>query len=135
MSNEKPILMLVEDEITHRRLFERNFDRHDMDMDLVSLENGVQAMQYLYKAVENQQASLVMVLDLKMPGMNGLQVLEAVRGDDRLKHVPVIILTTSDEEDEMGRCAELGIHSYLIKPVNFDELSLYIDQALANNKL
>lgn len=135
MPNERPILMLVEDEITHRRLFERNFDRHDIDMNLVSLENGVQAMQHLYKVVEDQQAPLVMVLDLKMPGMNGLQVLEAVRGDNRLKHIPVIVLTTSDEEDEMKRCAELGIHSYLIKPVNFDELSLYIDQALANSEL
>ncbi|MEO0565166.1 MAG: response regulator, partial [Chloroflexota bacterium] len=75
---------------------------------------------------------LIMVLDLKMPGMNGIQVLEAVRSDARLEHIPVIVLTTSDEEDEIQRCRELNVQTYLIKPVNFDEMAVYIEQVLAN---
>jgi CheY-like chemotaxis protein len=130
MPDTKPILLLVEDELTHRRLFERNFERSDLDMEIASTENGVQAMQYLYQYADNPVTPLVMVLDLKMPGMNGLQVLEAVRGDERLKHLPVIVLTTSDEEDEIERCMVLGASNYLIKPVNFSELSVYIEQSL-----
>lgn len=131
MPNVKPTLLLVEDELTHRRLFERNLERSAIDMEFVSMENGVQAMQYLYRYADSSNAPLVMVLDLKMPGMNGIQVLEAVRDDPRLKHLPVIILTTSDEEAEIERCHELDAAHYLIKPVNFDELEMYIEQALA----
>ena len=132
MSSEKPILLLAEDELTHRRLFERNFDRSGLDMTLAVTENGTQAMQYLYRYADNKPAPLVMVLDLKMPGMNGIQVLEAIRSDERLIHLPIIVLTTSDEEAEMERCHELNASNYLIKPVNFDELRVYIEQALSS---
>ena len=127
----KPIVLLAEDEITHRRLFERNLMRSDLDIELVVASNGQQAVDYLQSYLaEGAVQTLVLVLDLNMPVLTGIEVLEWMKEDHILKEVPVIILTTSDEPYEVNRCQELGIDSYLVKPVKPGDLEHHISDLL-----
>lgn len=123
-------ILLVEDELTHRRLFERNLQRSEIDIDIVSVENGEKALAYLEAFATKPDAAILVVLDLKMPGMNGVQVLERMQQNSQLRDIPVIVLTTSDNSDEVKACQQLGAKEYLIKPVEFNDMLHHIENYL-----
>lgn len=127
----RPVILLAEDELAHLRLFERSFARSTLNMDLMVAKDGQQALDLLRAEVELDVArSLVLILDLKMPQLNGIQVLEAMRADAALAHFPVIVLTTSDEPEEVKRCRELGVKHYLIKPIDIEEVEKHVADIL-----
>lgn len=119
------VILLVEDdpkdlELTLRALAENNLANR-----VTAVEDGVEAMDYLryegkYK-LRKQGYPAVVLLDIKMPRMDGIEVLRAIRSDDKLKTIPVVILTSSREEPDLKRCYELGANAYVVKPVDFKE--------------
>lgn len=123
-------LLLVEDELTHRRLFERNMRRYGPEYELEAVETGEAALQYLYRYAQNPDKALIVILDLKLPGINGIQVLEKMRADRLLREIQVIVLTTSDEETEMSACTQLGVSQYLNKPIDFQILMVNIERLI-----
>ncbi len=132
---QNPIL-LVEDNPDDQKLALRAFKKSQFVNDIIVANDGVEALDYLLArdAYEKQSNPLpkVVFLDLKLPKKNGLDVLKEVRGNERTRYLPVVILTSSKEEEDMVSSYRLGANSYVRKPVDFNEfvdaighLSLY----------
>ncbi len=127
----RPLLLLAEDELAHLRLFERSLDRSELPVDFVAAKDGQEALDFLQAEVEMAlKRTVVLILDLNMPRLNGIKVLERMRADDSLRHFPVIVLTTSDEPEEVKRCRELGVERYLIKPIDIEEVEKHVMEIL-----
>ncbi|MEA9555618.1 response regulator [Xanthomonas nasturtii] len=92
---------------------------------IVHVEDGVEAMDYLLRrgAYANREEGLpaVLLLDIKMPRLDGLEVLKQVRNDESLKRLPVVILSSSREESDLARSWDLGVNAYVVKPVDVDQ--------------
>lgn len=123
--NKLKTILLVEDnpmdvELTIEALSECNLANN-----VVSVEDGVLAMEYLRgggKFAGHDTSNLaVILLDIKMPRMDGLEVLEAIRSDETLKQIPVVMLTSSKEDTDLKKCYALGANAYVVKPVDFGE--------------
>jgi CheY-like chemotaxis protein len=120
-------ILLVEDDPGHARLIEKNLRRANVKNRIDLVPDGQQAVDYLFcegKYADRQpSAPLLVLLDLNMPVLDGYQVLERMKADERTKHIPVIILTTTDDGREVARCYELGCNVYITKPVDYDQFS------------
>lgn len=116
-------ILLVEDNPQDVELTLEALSEHNLANDVIVVNDGVEAMEYLnYEGrfkdrIKGKPA--VILLDIKMPRMDGLEVLEAIRSDETLKTLPVVMLTSSREEPDLKKCYELGVNAYVVKPVNF----------------
>jgi CheY-like chemotaxis protein len=124
-------ILLVEDNPDDQKLTLRALKKNNITNDIVIAEDGAQALDYLFgegqfagRDVEDRPA--LVLLDLKLPKVDGLSVLERVRSDDRTKTVPVVVLTSSSEEQDLLKSYQLGVNSYVRKPVDFLE---FVDAA------
>lgn len=120
----KRTILLVEDNPDDAALTLRAFEKHDLADVVVHLDDGEQALDYLfgtgaYEGREDLEKPTMMLLDLKLPKVMGFDVLERVRADKRTRHLPVIVLTSSDEERDILACYERGANSFVRKPVDF----------------
>jgi CheY-like chemotaxis protein len=124
--NEVSIL-LAEDDPGHARLIEKNLRRANVTNRIDHVTDGQQAVDYLFCEGEYadrlRSTSLLVLLDLNMPVLDGYQVLERMKADARTKRIPVIILTTTDDAREVARCYELGCNVYITKPVDYDQFA------------
>lgn len=128
--DEKAIL-LVDDNQDDVELTMRAFKKNNIRNPMVVARDGAEALDYLFGAGryarrDTRDLPQVVLLDIKMPRMDGLQVLERIRLDDRTRLLPVVILTSSKEEQDMLKGYRLGCNSYVRKPVSFDE---FLDSA------
>ena len=117
-------ILLVEDNEDDVELTLRAFRKSRLSNEIRVVRDGAEALDYLkgrgaHAGREAEELPEVVLLDLKLPKVDGLEVLEAIRGDERMKLVPVVVLTTSDTEQDMERCYALGANSYVRKPVDF----------------
>jgi len=119
-------ILLVEDNPDDVALTTRALKSHNIMNDVVVAHDGVQAIEYLF-GTEGRPASdelpAVVLLDLKLPKLNGMEVLQRIRADGRTRLLPVVILTSSDEERDIIEGYTLGANSYVRKPVNFVEFT------------
>ncbi len=119
----KPIL-LVEDDKRDLELTLIALERSQLANHVVVLRDGAEALEYLRREGEHAERGegnpAVILLDLKLPKVNGLEVLEAVRADSHLKSIPIVMLTSSQEEADVLKSYELGVNAYVVKPVAFD---------------
>jgi CheY-like chemotaxis protein len=119
----KPIL-LVEDDKRDLELTLIALERSQLANEVVILRDGAQALDYLRRegdyADRSEGNPAVILLDLKLPKVTGLEVLEAVRGSPALRSVPVVMLTSSQEESDVLKSYELGVNAYVVKPVAFE---------------
>ena len=119
-------VLMVEDDPGHTRLVEKHLHRAQITNDLRVLHDGQQALYYLFGEQEYAGAQHpvpeVILLDLNLPGLDGFQLLTRLKSDARTRHIPVIILTTSDDPDEMKRCHALRCDAYFTKPVDYAHL-------------
>jgi two-component system, response regulator len=127
------IILLVEDSADDEELTIRAFRKHSIRNDVVVARDGVEALDYLFgrNAYEGRDTSVVpemVLLDLKLPKLDGLSVLRAIRADDRTKRLPVVILTSSKEERDLLEGYDLGANSYVRKPVDFTEFAEAVRQ-------
>ena len=129
---EEVAILLVEDDPGHARLIEKNLRRSNVTNAIHVVSDGQQAIDYLFCEGEytgSQCASpLLVLLDLNMPVLDGYQVLERMKADERTKRIPVIVLTTTDDSREVHRCYELGCNVYITKPVEYEKFSEAIRQ-------
>ena len=114
-------ILLVEDDPGHARLIEKNLRRANLTNSIVNVTDGQQAIDYLFN--NGRAQSLLVLLDLNLPVLDGYQVLERMKADERTKRIPVIILTTTDDTREISRCYELGCNVYINKPVDYEQFS------------
>ena len=126
-ANQSVTILLVEDDPGHARLIERNLRRALITNEIVTLSDGQQAVDYLLRehtyAGATHALPLLLLLDLNLPGLDGYQVLTRLKADERTRHIPVIILTTTDEPYEIKRCYALGCNVYLTKPVEYEQFA------------
>jgi len=125
-------ILLVEDDLGHARLIEKNLRRANLNNELVNLNDGAVALDYVFCQGEYAQRDpaqmLLLLLDLNLPVLDGYQVLERLKTDERTKKIPIVILTTTDDPREVARCYELGCNVYVTKPVEYTEFSEAIRQ-------
>jgi len=125
-------ILLVEDDPGHARLIEKNLRRSNLANDIITASDGRQALDYLFGEGEyaggEYPPPLLVLLDLNLPVLDGYQVLERMKTDERTKHIPVIVLTTTDDAREVSRCYDLGCSVYVTKPVEYEQFSEAIRQ-------
>jgi two-component system, response regulator len=126
------IILLVEDNPEDIKLTRRAFHKSNIANELVVVHDGVEALHYLRTAAANQgrdkRLPAITLLDLKLPKIDGLEVLRQIRGDEQLRLLPVVILTSSKEEQDIVRSYGLGANSYIRKPVDFDQFVNAVNQ-------
>ncbi|WCM20837.1 response regulator [Paraburkholderia bryophila] len=126
----RPIL-LVEDNPNDVELTLIALEKTRLANPVVSLRDGEEALQYLRRegqwADRAEENPAVILLDKKLPKIDGHEVLKAVRGDDNLKRIPVVMLTSSREESDLLRSYDLGVNAYVVKPVAFDDFMAAIN--------
>jgi CheY-like chemotaxis protein len=118
-------ILIVEDDPNDVELTLTALGEYNLANEVVVTRDGQQALDYLYcqgefRARPNENPA-VMLLDLKLPKIDGLEVLQQVKADERLKMIPVVVLTSSNEEKDMMRSYSLGVNGYVVKPVDFHE--------------
>jgi CheY-like chemotaxis protein len=116
-------ILIVEDDPNDLELTLTALVEYNMANEIVIARDGQQALDYLYRRGEFDARSTdnpaVMLLDLKLPKVSGLEVLQQIKSDEHLKMIPVVVLTSSHEEKDMLRSYSLGVNAYVVKPVDF----------------
>lgn len=110
-------IVLVEDNKSDAELTIRALKKNNLTNKLVHLKDGAEALDFIFAEGNKPR---VIFLDLKMPKINGIQVLERIKSDERTKTIPVVILTSSKEDPDIQTCYALGANSYVVKPVSFE---------------
>ena len=129
----KSVLMLVEDNPDDEELTLLAFERNNISTEVVVAHDGVEALDYLFgTGIYTERDMSVMpaliLLDLQLPRINGLEVLRRLRADNRTKLIPVVILTTSNEQQDLINSYSLGCNSYIRKPVDYDQFLTAVHQ-------
>ena len=119
-------IVLVEDNPNDAELALRALKTYNLANNLIWLQDGVEALDFIFSQGQYSDRSLdsklkVILLDLKLPRVNGLEVLEKVKSDVRTKSIPIVVLTSSSEERDIITSYNLGVNSYILKPVDFDK--------------
>jgi CheY-like chemotaxis protein len=125
MTTELKRILLAEDNANDLELTMAALQTHKLANEIVAVRDGVEALDYLYQrgsfAGRTDGLPALALLDLKMPKVDGLEVLKTIRADPRLRLIPVVMLTSSREESDLVRSYQLGVNAYVVKPVDFSE--------------
>jgi len=131
-ANAPVTIIMIEDDEGHARLIERNIRRSGVNNEIVPFSNGTEAIKYLFgsdgTAVRHKGRALLILLDLNLPDMTGIEILRQIKDNKYLKATPVVVLTTTDDSQEIKRCYELGCNVYITKPVNYESFANAIRQ-------
>lgn len=118
-------ILLVEDDPKDIELTLTALEEYNLANEIVVARDGVEALDYLYRRGKFKQrpneSPVVILLDLKMPKIDGVQVLQRINEDEQLRLIPVVILTSSRESRDLEECYKLGVNAYVVKPVRFTE--------------
>lgn len=132
MSGDPVTIVLIEDDAGHARLIEKNVRRAGVNNAMLPFANGSDALAHLLgvDAAGRRLAHgpILVLLDLNLPDMSGLDILVRLKSDDVLRRAPVIVLTTTDDRGEIQRCYELGCNVYITKPVDYESFAAAIRQ-------
>ena len=125
-------IVMIEDDEGHARLIEKNVRRAGVNNEIVPFTNGTSALDFILGTDRSGEVSrdryLLVLLDLNLPDMSGIDILEKIKGNEHTKRLPVVILTTTDDEREIQRCYDLGANVYITKPVDYDNFAHAIRQ-------
>ncbi|WP_298735842.1 response regulator [uncultured Chitinophaga sp.] len=120
-------ILIADDDADDRELIKVAFEENAADVQISFVENGEELLHYLHRQGKYQEeahypAPSLILLDLNMPKKDGREALRAIKEDQALKSLPIVILTTSTSNKDIAKCYELGVNSYMIKPTNFTDL-------------
>jgi DNA-binding response OmpR family regulator len=125
-------IVMIEDDEGHARLIERNIRRSGVNNEILPFTNGTAASRYLFgkdgSGHDHKGRPLLVLLDLNLPDMTGIEILRQVKESKYLKSTPVVVLTTTDDSVEIKRCYEFGCNVYITKPVNYESFANAIRQ-------
>ena len=132
MDGEPLAILLVEDNPDHVELIMRSLQDHRVANKIYHVPDGESALDYLFRRgnyadPEKSPRPHVILLDLRLPKIDGMEVLEEIKATDELKRIPVVVLTTSKAEGDVARAYGNHANSYLVKPVDFDKFSKLLD--------
>ena len=120
-------ILIVEDDPNDAELITRALKKHNLANKLVLLKDGAEALDFLFGkgsfAQMDDGKPRVILLDLKLPKVNGIEVLRKIKSEERTKKIPVVILTSSREDRDLKDAYDLGVNSYVTKPIQFDEFA------------
>lgn len=121
-SGTYPVVLLVEDNAADILLLHEALEDFSMNIDLQVVHNGEEAVKYLHRREPYGDAEMpdLILLDLNLPRVNGFEVLEMIKQDNLLKHIPVIVLSTSQAEEDINRSYQLHANCFITKPLNLD---------------
>jgi CheY-like chemotaxis protein len=119
-------VLLVEDNSNDAELTQRALQKNNLANRLFHVKDGAEAIDFIFAqgAYDNrriQNGPKVVLLDLKLPKIDGIEVLRRIKSDDRTKMLPVVVMTSSQEDRDLTACYELGVNGYVVKPVEFDD--------------
>jgi CheY-like chemotaxis protein len=125
---EPVVVLLVEDNADHAELVVRTLAEHRVANNVRHVRDGQRALDYLfhrgeYADAERSPRPHVVLLDLRLPGVDGIEVLKVIKGSEELRRIPVVVLTTSEAERDVARAYNNHANSYLVKPVGFEQFS------------
>jgi CheY-like chemotaxis protein len=128
MDNNTVEILLIEDSMNDAELTIRALRQGKINNQLIHLKNGAEALDFLFGTGQFEGRNIsnkpkVIMLDLKMPKVDGLEVLKQIKANELTKSIPVVILTSSKEHPDIERAYSLGANSYIVKPVEFDEFA------------
>jgi two-component system response regulator len=126
-------VLLVEDNESDAEMTIRALRKNNLANRLLHVKDGAEALDFLfcegeYSGRRIEHIPKVILLDLKMPKINGKEVLQKIKSDDRTKKIPVVVLTSSKEDPDIQECYNLGVNGYVVKPVEFDEFHKAISE-------
>jgi DNA-binding response OmpR family regulator len=125
-------IIMVEDDDGHARLIEKSIRRAGVENDIIPFTNGTDAVEFLLGSdgtgAVSQGKALLILLDLNLPDMTGVDIIKRVKENEHLKRTPVVVLTTTDDAVDIHRCYDCGCNVYITKPVNYDSFSNAIRQ-------
>lgn len=119
------ITIISDDDEGHTILIKKNLQRVGIKNNILNFKNGEETLNYLKKKKrENlKKSNYLLLLDIRMPKINGIEVLQKIKRDQKLNTIPVIIITTTDDPKEIDLCNELGCVDYLVKPIDYEKFS------------
>ncbi len=122
MNEEKVDVVIVEDDPNDAELILRVFRKHNMVNQIVLLKDGAEALDFFFGSRASDHPKIVL-LDLKLPKVNGIEVLQRLKADERTKDIPVVVLTSSAESQDIRDAYQYGANSYVTKPIRFEEFA------------
>ena len=126
MNHNSIDVLLVEDNLNDAELTMRELKKHNMANNLFHVKDGEEALEFIFAtgrygdSRDIKHPPKIVLLDIQMPKVNGMEVLAKIKTDERTKAIPVVILTSSKEDPDIKKCYALGANSYIVKPVNFE---------------
>lgn len=119
-------ILLVEDNMSDAEMTIRALNKSNLANSLLHVRDGAEALDFIFAqgVYANRQIGdkpKVILLDIKMPKIDGIEVLQKIKGDERTMEIPVVVLTSSNQDPDIKRCYELGVNSYVVKPVEFED--------------
>jgi CheY-like chemotaxis protein len=125
-------IAMIEDDEGHARLIERNLRRAGVHNEIVPLADGASAITFLFgsdgSGLVNKGRPMLVLLDLNLPDMSGIDILQRIKENEHLKVLAVVVLTTTDDKSEIQRCYDLGCNVYITKPVDYEKFANAIQQ-------
>jgi CheY-like chemotaxis protein len=128
MSEQAVTIIMVEDDEGHARLIERNIRRAGVNNEIRHFVSGTAALEYLFQPSSLNNGPFLVLLDLNLPDMTGTDILAKIKSNDTLRRAPVVVLTTTDDKNEIQRCYDLGCNVYITKPVDYETFAQAIRQ-------
>ncbi|MGA2749941.1 MAG: response regulator [Verrucomicrobiota bacterium] len=125
------VILIADDDLGHVRLIEKNLSRAGLHNPIERFENGQAILDFLFgrgARKRGHEASYLLLLDIRMPQVDGVEVLRQIKEDPELRKIPVIMLTTTDDPREVERCHALGCSNYVVKPVDYGKFAEAIKQ-------
>lgn len=116
-------ILLVEDNLNDIKLTLHALKENRLTNEIRVARDGAEALQLLHGSGTDSCCPKLILLDLKLPLVDGIEVLREIKSDERTRSIPVVVLTSSREEPDIQKCYELGVNSYIVKPVDFDQFT------------
>ena len=125
-------IIIADDDAGHARLIEKNLERSGLHNKVIRFENGQDVLDFLMSrgkgAHRVAHTPYLLLLDIRMPKVDGIEVLTQLKADKELRKIPVCMLTTTDDPSEVERCHRLGCNSYMVKPVDYEKFAEAVKQ-------